>query len=258
LFESEKSLNSQRASLLSLGKQMAKTYLNFIEDAKLISALDGVVSTIQATTASVDIHKNSLDAFGALFECVASGSNLKTWMASEKVRQAQKTLQNSIGTFHQELIGGIDNCNGLGTGGGVDVENVSAGWVAEVKNKFNTVKGSDRVGIYDLLKIHMARHEEKHGKAFTGYYVEVIPSKRQIYNEPFQPTDSKKGGKKRPRNERIRVISGPAFYDLASGTKGALKKIYKVLPKVLEDEFNLKSGLMPEEMEDLFNLTFEP
>lgn len=236
---------------------MANTYLNFIEDAKLVSALQGVVSTIEETKADVDILKNSLDAFGALFECVASGADLKTWMASEKVRQAQKTLQNSVGTFHQELIGGIDNCQGLGTGGGIDVENISAGWVAEVKNKFNTVKGSDRVGIYDLLKLHMARHEEKHGKPFTGYYVEVIPSKGLVYNEPFRPTDSKKGGKKRPRNERIRVISGPAFYDLASGTKGALKKIYKVLPKVLEAEFNLKSGLTPQEMDDLFKLTFE-
>jgi hypothetical protein len=237
---------------------MAKTYLNFIEDANLVSALQGVVSTIEETKADVDILKNSLDAFGALFECVASGADLKTWMASEKVRQAQKTLQNSIGTFHQELIGGIDNCKTHGTGGGIDIENISASWVAEVKNKFNTVKGSDRVGIYDLLKIHIARYEKTHGKNFTGYYVEVIPKKGQSYNEPFQPTDSKRGGKKRQRNEHIRIISGPAFYDLASGTKGALKKIYKVLPKVLEDEFNLKSGLTPKEMEDLFNLTFEP
>lgn len=237
---------------------MAKTYLNFIEDANLVSALQGVVSTIEETKADVDILKNSLDAFGALFECVASGADLKTWMASEKVRQAQKTLQNSIGTFHQELIGGIDDCKNLGAGGGIDVENISVGWVAEVKNKFNTVKGSDRVGIYDLLKLHIARYGKAHGKNFTGYYVEVIPKKGQIYNEPFQPTDSKKGGEKRPYNERIRIISGPAFYDLASGTKGALKKIYKVLPKVLADEFNLKSGLTPQEMEELFNLTFEP
>lgn len=237
---------------------MAKTYLDFIEDEKLISALQGIVTTIEETKANVDILKNSLDAFGALFECVASGADLKTWMASEKVRQAQKTLQNSIGTFHQELIGGIDGCNNLGTGGGIDVENISVGWVAEVKNKFNTVKGSDRVGIYDLLKLHIARYGKTHGKIFNGYYVEVIPKKGQIYNDPFQPTDSKKGGKKRPHDKHIRIISGPAFYDLASGTKGALKKIYKILPDVLENEFNLKSGLTPPEMEQLFKLTFEP
>ena len=237
---------------------MAKTYLNFIEDAKLVSALRGMVSTIEETKATVDILKNTLDVFGAFFDCVASGANLKTWMASEKVRQSQKTLQNAVGTFHQELIGGITNCKSLGAGGGIDVKNISGGWIAEIKNKHNTCKGSDRVVIYDLLKIHIAKYGKSHGKDFVGYYVEVISSKGRTYNLPFRPPDKNKGGKKRPRNERIRRISGPAFYDLASGTEGALKKIYKVLPKVLEDNFHLKSGLNPQEMEELFNLTFKP
>jgi len=219
---------------------MSNSYLPFLKDDVLLAAAQIVNTKFQEGCQETNIEKNSIDAFGSFFETCFYGNTFKDWLGAERYRQLQKTLQNAIGTFHQFLLGSMPGCQDTGQNrGGIDILNPRFSWIAEVKNKHNTVKGSDRKSVYDNLAHFIKVYEDEYSKPFTAYYVEVIPRGGKSYNEVFQPTDNLKGGQHRPRNSKIRIISGPLFYDLASGHKDSLLKILLALPKVLRDRMNI-------------------
>ena len=86
--------------------------------------------------ASPDLYKNKVDPFSALIDSMLQGIPLSNWIAQEKVRQSQKTLQNCIGDFHQSVIASFDGWEDLGTGQIIDIKNKKQKVVAEIKNKY--------------------------------------------------------------------------------------------------------------------------
>lgn len=69
----------------------------------------------------VDLYRNTLDCFSAVFEASLLNIDLSSWILLERQRQDQKSMQNSIGEFHQALIGTIDCVEDLGRGNGLDI-----------------------------------------------------------------------------------------------------------------------------------------
>jgi hypothetical protein len=237
---------------------MSNSYLPFLKDDALLAAAQVVYSAFREGCEETDFEKNSLDAFGSFFETCFYGNTFKDWINAEKYRQLQKTLQNAIGTFHQVLLGSMPGCVDTGQNrGGIDILNPQHSWIAEVKNKHNTVKGSDRKLVYDNLAHYIGVYENKYSKPFTAFYVEVIPKGGRSYNEPFQPTDNLKGGQHRPKNDKIRIISGPSFYDFASGHKESLLKILLALPSVMHDKMNIKFKEKEENLFAVYKSCFE-
>ena len=53
----------------------------------------------------------------------------------------------------------------LETGGMVDVENQERKIIAEIKNKYNTLKGSNQVDLYQELESYVMRN----GQKYKGY-----------------------------------------------------------------------------------------
>jgi len=96
--------------------------------------------------------KNVIDPFSMLFESASFGLNMQEWMTHEKARQAQKTLSNGIGVFHQKILGSIKGWTDLGTKEIVDIINHEKRIIAEIKNKHNTIKASDKIGLYDTFE----------------------------------------------------------------------------------------------------------
>ena len=231
------------------------SYLNFISDKNLITAVGNVVKIIETSEKEADnnLFKNVIDPFSALFHGITHSISYKEWIKLEKSRQLQKTMQNAIGDFHQEILGSIPGWINLGTGGGLDVTNIRMKIIAEVKNKFNTTKGNHKIEVYDAIK---SKLENKDFIGYIGYFVEVIPQDKNRYNSPFTPPDNKTK-KRRPTNQNIRVIDGMSFYELASGRKYALKELFEVLPDVLKDNFKYtidKNETL--EYLELFNMAF--
>ena len=212
-------------------------YLPYIKDEKLIKEVEIILNKIELTTKSSKkaSHSNVIDPFSAFFDATTQGISLNTWLKQEKARQIQKTMQNCIGDFHQGVLGNMIGWKNLGTGQIVDVENTKKKIVAEIKNKYNTTKGNHKIEIYDELEAVLNMRDKK----WISYYVEIIPQNKKTYNKPFVPSDHKTK-RRRPENDRIRIIDGKSFYDLASGTKDTLKKLYIVLPKVIEGIKNVK------------------
>lgn len=207
------------------------SYLPYISDNSLRTAVKTVVDCILETEQKQEdeMYKNVIDPFSAIFDGAVQNFSLEEWLKKEKSRQVQKTVQNRIGYFHQDILGSLPGWTNLTKG--VDVCNQNRKIIAEIKNKYNTVKGSDKFGIYDYLLSCLGKSEYRD---FTAYYVEIIPLKRKSYDQPFTPSD-RENKTKRPTNAKIRQISGQAFYDLATSVPGALSMLFNVLPDVISD-----------------------
>ncbi|MCC7196931.1 Eco47II family restriction endonuclease [Candidatus Peregrinibacteria bacterium] len=213
-------------------------YLKFISDSDLLEAIKKLIQKIENAERDVDskLYKNVLDPFSALFEGITHGISYNVWLKSEKVRQIQKTMQNAVGDFHQDILGSIDGCENMGSGGGLDICNRKKKIVAEIKNKFNTTKGNHKIEIYDAIK---SKLKDPRFKGFVGYYVEIIPSKKKIYDLPFTPSDNKIK-KRRASDPKIRIIDGKSFYDLVVGRPFALQELFEALPNVIAENFQYK------------------
>lgn len=209
--------------------------LSFISDELLADAVKSLldVATDARKKADKGFNRNVIDPFAVLFEMSGFQVEEQTWREGEKNRQAQKTLQNHVGTFHQTILGNIPGWEDLGTGGVVDVFCPHRKIIAEIKNKHNTVKGSDKVKVYDLMERAVITKGHQY-KGFTGYYVEIIPKSTARYDKPFTPPDNQTG-QPRSANELIRQIDGYSFYALATGVPDALSQLFAALPDVIEN-----------------------
>ena len=216
------------------------SYLNWISDEDLETEVNKVFQKALGAKeiASTKLDRNVIDPFSIFFEM--SGFDIPTvdmWRVSEEARQAQKSLSNSFGIFHQSVLGCVEGWEDLGTGHVVDLLSKKNKIIAEVKNKYSTVKGSDQYTVYDSLEgLVMPKTSMYYG--YKAYYVEIIPKQKrkapQKYDVPFTPS-VKETGKQRAANELIRKIDGQSFYSLVTGEKDALKDLYLVLPEVIKN-----------------------
>jgi len=209
-----------------------KNYLPFITNENLLKAVKEVLNKASEAkeNAEANFNKNVVDPFSAFFDASSQKITLKSWLKKEKTRQIQKTLQNQIGTFHENILGSMPGCKNLETGEVIDCACHDKKIIAEIKNKYNTTKGNHKVKIYDNLKLQLRSKYQ----GYTGYYVEVIPKNKARYDKEFTPPDNETG-KRRAKNKNIRVIDGYSFYALIAGHENALEMLYKALPKVAED-----------------------
>ena len=232
-------------------------YLPFISDKDLISAVDKVLAVMKKANSDAEkkLYKNVIDPFSAIFDGVFQGLDLRDWLKLERTRQIQKSMQNSIGDFHQDVIGSIKNWENLGTGGFLDVRNKGRKIVAEIKNKFNTTKGDHKVKIYENLYYYL---KEPENDGYTGYYVEIIPKGRKTYDKPFTPSDNQTHLQRAP-NKRIRQIDGKSFYEMAAGYPDALKDLYLILSKIICQRLDkeIDEEGCTEYFTDLFNKVYE-
>ncbi len=203
--------------------------LHFITEKKLTEICTDIIQKGQSAIFYSDekLFDNIVDPFSALFDSAISGITLSEWIQREKARQMQKSLQNAIGTFHQNVIGSIIGWEDLGTGNIVDLRCTSKKILAEVKNKWNTTKGNHKVRIYDDLKKILTKPQYQ---GYKGYYVAIL-SKSKI-NTPFTPSDNETSTRRTP-NKNIIEIDGATFYDIATGEKNSLKRLYHTLPYIL-------------------------
>jgi hypothetical protein len=192
-----------------------------------------------------DIYSNTLDLFSAKIDCILQEITPELWVSKEKSRQAQKTLQNKIGTFHQQVSGCFDGWEDLGTGAVVDVVNKDKKIIAEIKNKHNTTKGNHKVAIYDDLEFLLEGKYE----GYTGFFVEILPLKRKIYNKEFTPSDNKTKSRRKARND-IRVIDGLSWYKLISSSENFVSVLYK---KLLVDAFKYSNNSVEDKLKISIN-----
>jgi hypothetical protein len=207
--------------------------LSWIDDKNFLSAVNHllIIAKKAKEGAEIDFEKNVIDPFSAIFEISGFEMNYLSWKKNETARQAQKTLQNHIGEFHQKILGSVKGWENKTTGNVIDLVSHKHKILAEVKNKYNTISGGKlSETYYSLEKAVMPKMSIY--KGYDAYYVAVIPKGKKRYNKEFAPSDKEKG-EKCPSNKRIREIDGASFYDLVTGHKNALEGLFDILPKAI-------------------------
>ena len=208
--------------------------LTFIDDDSLKAAVTQLLKKAKEAkrTAKNEFGKNVIDPFSALFQISGFRITYNVWFRNETTRQAEKSLQNHVGEFHQTILGKVMGWEDKKTGGVIDLVSKKQKIIAEVKNKHNTISGGKLVDLYNSLD-DLVMPKTSVYKGYTAYYVAIIPKKSVRYNKEFTPSDKQKGAKC-PANEQIREIDGGSFYDLVTGKEDSLKRLFEVLPDVIE------------------------
>ncbi|MEQ1667220.1 MAG: Eco47II family restriction endonuclease [Sulfuriferula sp.] len=209
------------------------TQLKWISDANLTRHVTTVIDKGLAGIAKAqkNVARNSIDPFSALFDASLQGISLKQWLVSEQRRQAQKTLQNALGHFHQQVLSSVNGCH-IPAENFIDFVCDDRKIVAEIKNKYNTVKGSSLKDVYEELNQAVNGKTSKY-KGYTAYYVTIIAANPVRSQRLFTPSDNSSGTKKAEQH-RIIEIDGVSFYDIITGEKNALNQLYRTLPHIIQ------------------------
>jgi hypothetical protein len=209
------------------------SFLNWIDDISLVYVVEHVLKKAEKAKAAAKkkFGKNVIDPFSAMFEMAGFGLDHNDWIQDETNRQAQKSLQNHVGEFHQLILGSCKGWQNMKTGNIVDLVSHENRIVAEVKNKWNTVTFGKLSDVYYLLEGAVMPKTSIY-KGYTAYYVAIIPERPLKYDIEFTPSDKEKGEKCSP-NAKIRTIDGASFYAKVTGHENALDDLFKVLPEVI-------------------------
>lgn len=217
--------------------------LAYISDENLDAALKKLYDRAQAGLKRAKTHfdRNVIDPFSLIIEMDQFGITTPSeWIAFEERRQAQKNLVQALGDFHQGILGSVEGWTNTGHGGGVDILSEDSKVVAEIKNKHNTIKGSDKTGLYDSLADEvLPKNSKYHG--YTAYYVEIIPKGEKRFDKPFTPS-TRRTGLQKPANDKIRTIDGVSFYKMVTGRDHALEELFEVLMTDLSNKYSLDEG----------------
>ena len=233
-------------------------FLKWISDTDLKNEVRQLLSIAKEAqkTAVDEFGKNVIDPFAAIFEMSGFEIDYNTWLKSETTRQAQKSLQNHIGDFHQNILGYSNNWTNKGVGNIIDLLSEKNKTIAEIKNKYSTISGGKLSDLYYSLEKQVSPKSSIY-KGYTAYYVAIIPKIGERYNKPFTPSDKDKG-EKCPLNDHIREIDGASFYSLVTCSDNALEDLFDVLPEIIKVCSNGKYIIKDKaKLKEFFNLAYK-
>jgi translation elongation factor EF-G len=217
---------------------MANQYLDYISDEHLFSCIENLYNSYLKAKANISkkkFYSNKIDTIKLTFDSKFNDLDEKTLIKSEITRQIDKSINNSIGTFHEEILGGINKFE-KGNLSGFDIRATDDTLFADIKNKHNTMNSSSSESLFQKL----AHYADTYKKA-KCYWVQILA--KSSFNEKWK---GEINGKEYSHS-RVYKISGDQFYRLLSGNENALFELYQILPQAINDFLNKhKSSEKPE------------
>lgn len=208
---------------------MANKYISFVSDEHLINCianLHAAYTKAKNNLTKQDFYKNKVDTIKLTFDSWFNGINEESLIQAEILRQIDKTINNSIGTFHEQVLGGIAGYE-RGNLSGFDVKATDDTLFADIKNKHNTMNSSAAESLFQKL----ARYADTYKKA-KCYWVQILAK------SSFNTLWAGEINGKEYSHSRVYKISGDRFYALLSGQDDALFQLYKALPVAINDYLN--------------------
>jgi hypothetical protein len=210
-------------------KKMANKYLNFVSDEHLLKCIENLHKSYLKAKANVSkkkFYKNKIDTIKLTFDSNFNNLDEETLIKTEINRQIDKSINNSIGTFHEEILGGIDGFE-MGNLSGFDIKAKDNTLFSDIKNKHNTMNSSSAESLFQKL----ANYADSYKQA-KCYWVQIL-AKNSFNEKWFGEINGKEYS-----HSRVYKISGDKFYELLSGEQNAFLNLYKVLPKAISDYLN--------------------
>lgn len=205
---------------------MKNKYLNFITDEHLlycIANLHNAYLKAKNNITKKSFYSNKVDTIKLTFDSKFNDIDEEKLIQSEILRQIDKSINNSIGTFHEQILGGIKGYE-AGNLSGYDIKATDDTLFADIKNKHNTMNSSAAEALFQKL----ARYANDYKKA-KCYWVQILAK------GSFCELWSGDINGKEYSHSRVYKISGDQFYALLSGQEDAMFQLYKVLPTAIKD-----------------------
>lgn len=205
---------------------MDNKYVSFISDEHLLNCIGNLHNAYLRAKNNItkkSFYSNKVDTFKLTFDAKFNDISEEDLIQSEILRQIDKSINNSIGTFHEQILGGIKGFE-IGNLSGFDIKAVNNSLFADIKNKHNTMNSSSAEALFQKL----ARYADDY-KIAKCYWVQILA--KNSFNEHWK---GEINGKEYSHS-RVYKISGDQFYSLLSGQEDALFQLYKVLPTAINN-----------------------
>lgn len=201
-------------------------YVSFVSDEHLILCIENLHKSYlkaKKTITKKSLFSNKVDTIKLTFDSKFNEISEEKLVEAEILRQIDKSINNSIGTFHEQILGGIKGFE-IGKLSGFDVKATDDTLFADIKNKHNTMNSSSSEALFQKL----AKFADTHKKS-KCYWVQVLAK-----NSFCELWKGDINGKEYSHS-RVYKISGDQFYELLSREKNALFQLYKALPIAIND-----------------------
>lgn len=198
------------------------------------------------------------DPFSMLLQAMIADVPMEEVRRFEVLRKLNKKISNAVGGLHQNVLSLAENWTSLGTAGGVlDLRTVE-GYihprfgkpvVAEVKNRFNTIKASEQPEMWRKIK------DAASLSGAQGYLFQITPRHQERVDQLWKVSGL-------TENPLVRVCDGVTAYEIVFGVPDALEQFYFTLPHILSDilqELGRRGEVPPpsdQELRELYGSTF--
>lgn len=201
-------------------------YVEFISDEHLLWCIDNLHKAYLSAKNDITkkkFYKNKVDTIKLTFDSKFNNIDEESLIQAEILRQIDKSINNSIGTFHEQILGGVDGFE-IGILSGFDIKSSDNTLFADIKNKHNTMNSKSAEALFQTL----ARYADDNKKA-RCYWVQIL-AKKSFCNLWSGIINGKEYS-----HSRVYKISGDKFYELITGQNDALVQLYKSLPLAIND-----------------------
>lgn len=218
---------------------MKNKYVDFISDEHFIGCIANLHDSYLKAKNNITknhFYKNKVDTIKLTFDSRFNDIDEESLIEAEILRQIDKSINNSIGTFHEQILGGIERFQ-VGNLSGFDIKAEDDTLFADIKNKHNTMNSSSAEALFQKL----ARYADNY-KMAKCYWVQILAKKSfcELWKGEING--------KEYTHSRVYKISGDQFYALISGEENALYQLYQKLPIAIEDYLKSieKAGVVKE------------
>ncbi|MEI6347561.1 MAG: Eco47II family restriction endonuclease [Bacteroidota bacterium] len=208
---------------------MKNKYVNFISDEHLLNCIGNLHKSYFKAKNNItkkNFYSNKVDTIKLTFDAKFNAIDEESLIKAEILRQIDKSINNSIGTFHEQILGGISGFE-VGKLSGYDIKAKDDTLFADIKNKHNTMNSSSAEALFQKL----SQYANTYKKA-KCYWVQILAKgsfiglwKGEVNGKEYS-------------HSRIYKISGDKFYALLTGQDDALYQLYIALPLAIKDYLN--------------------
>jgi hypothetical protein len=205
---------------------MKNKYIDIVSDKHLLSCIENLHKAYLKAKQNIskqNFYANKVDTIKLTFDSKFNDIDEESLIQAEILRQIDKSINNSIGTFHEQVLGGIKGYE-IGNSSGFDIKAKDDTLFADIKNKHNTMNSSSAEALFQKL----ARYANDYKKA-KCYWVQILA--KGSFCELW--TGEING--KEYSHSRVYKISGDQFYALLSNQENAFFQLYKALPVAIKD-----------------------
>jgi len=142
---------------------MKNKYVNFISDVHLLLCIANLYKSYLKAKSNIskkNFYSNKVDTIKLTFDSKFNDINEESLIQAEILRQIDKSINNSIGTFHEQVLGGINGYE-VGNLSGFDIKAKDDTLFADIKNKHNTMNSSSAEALFQKL----ARYADTYKKS---------------------------------------------------------------------------------------------